>query len=238
MKKSTHIKEKLKYLTKKGKSEKLGMESLRETLEVLKVRGGQAGREQKKILAASVTSMDYGVPELGLNSREEKEVIEMKKQLISGEQKVLVVPLKATRQVFPPEVHQIAQQHWENITVVEPAKPRRLKTTVRDGDETTPPRYQTMTNDETYQSFKENCSNQVKQIMEKHSEKRMAAIMKRPASQDREYRLQYAQESLPGKFPSPSWWLEQRPKEVKMMQDHTTGLCKVNFYSLFSILKK
>ena len=37
------------------------------------------GREQKKILAVSVTSMENGVPELGLSSGEEKEVIEMKK---------------------------------------------------------------------------------------------------------------------------------------------------------------
>ena len=116
------------------------MESLKETLEALKIRGGHAGREQKKILAASVTSMEYGVPELGLSSREEKEVIEMKKQLMSGEQKVLVVPLKATRQVFPTEVQQIAQQHWENITVVEPAKHQRIKKAVRDGEETAPPR--------------------------------------------------------------------------------------------------
>ena len=93
-----------------------------------------------------------------------------------------------------------------------------------------------MTNDETYQSFKDNCSNEVKNIMEKHSKERMAATLKRPESQDREYRLHYAQESLPGKFPSPSWWLWQRPQEVKMMHDHTTGLCKVRFISLFIVL--
>ena len=158
VKKSTHFKEKLRHLTKKDKSEKLGMESLKETLEALTVGGGHMGREQKKILAVSVTSMEYGVPELGLSSGEEKEVIEMKTKLMSGEEKVLEVPHKATRQVFPPGVKQIAQQHWEDITVVEPAKHRQLRKAVRDGEEITPSHYKTMTNDETYQSFKENCS--------------------------------------------------------------------------------
>ena len=136
------------------------------------------GREQKKILAVSVTSMEYGVPELGLSSGEEKEVIEMKKKLMSGEEKVLEVPHKATRQVFPPGVKQIAQQHWEDIIVVEPAKHHQLRKAVRDGEEITPSRYQTMTNDETYQSFKENCSTQVRLIMEEHSKERIATAMK------------------------------------------------------------
>ena len=48
------------------------MESLKETLEALTVGGGHMGREQKKILAVSVMSMEYDVPELGLSSREEK----------------------------------------------------------------------------------------------------------------------------------------------------------------------
>ena len=29
------------------------------------------------------------------------------------------------------------------------------------------------------------------------------------------------------KFPSKTWFLEQRPPEVKIINDHTTGLCKV-----------
>ena len=37
---------------------------------------------------------------------------------------------------------------------------------------------ETMTNDETYQSFKENCSTQVRLIMEEHSKERIATAMK------------------------------------------------------------
>ena len=219
VKESPRFKEKLQHLTKKEKSNKIGMESLRETMETLKVVGSQQGREQKKILAASVTSLEFGVPELGLSSREEKQVLEMKRQLISGEQLVLSVPTKETRKVFPQEVQQ----------VVEPTKHRRLSKAVKYGEETVPTRYQTMTNDETYDSLKENYTPKIQEIMQKHSQERCFAALKRPDSQDKEYRLRYALESLPQKFPSPSWWLQQRPKEVKKMHDHSTGLCNVLF---------
>ena len=55
---STHFKEKLRHLTKEDKSEKLGMESLKEILEALMVRGSRIGREQNKILVAKVRSME------------------------------------------------------------------------------------------------------------------------------------------------------------------------------------
>ena len=44
------------------------MNSLRETFEALKNSNSKEAREQKKILAAAVTSLEYGVPNLGLTS--------------------------------------------------------------------------------------------------------------------------------------------------------------------------
>ena len=52
---------------------------------------------------------------------------------------------------------------------------------------------------------------------------------KRPDSEDKRWRLQYAEEVLPGKFPGLQWFLDIKPPEVKLMHDHTTGLCKVIF---------
>ena len=38
--------------------------------------------------------------------------------------------------------------------------------------------------------------------------------------------MKYAEE-IPNRFPSITWYLEAKPSEVKWMNDHTTGLCKV-----------
>ena len=151
----------------------------------------------------------------------------MKRQLISGEKNVLKCLDNEKRQVFPREVKEVAIKHWEEITVTEPGKHKRLTKAVKDGEETAPVRYQTMTNEETFESFKDNCSNDVKVVMEKYAQERLAAYRRRPESEDKEYRLNYAENVLPNKFLSQRWWLEQPPKEVKPMHDHTTGLCKV-----------
>ena len=79
-----------------------------------------------------------------------------------------------------------------------------------------------MTNQESYDSFKESCSDKVGEVMR-------AVYEKRNESADKEYRLQYTEEKLPFIFPGISWWLQQRPPEVVPMDDHTTGLCKVKF---------
>jgi hypothetical protein len=129
--------------------------------------------------------------------------------------------------VFPTKVNEVAQKRWEEITVTEPAKHRRLRKVVKDGEETVPTKYQTMTNDECYQSFKESCTQEIGFIMKEHARQIVQTHSKRPDSTDKQWRLKYATEELPRKFPSLSWFVDQRPAEVKMMHDHTTGLCKV-----------
>ena len=98
---------------------------------------------------------------------------------------------------------------------------------MQDGKEISPIRYQTMTNEETYQAFKESCSMEIKTNMESFARQKMAVYLKQPESQNQQQRLQYAEQSLPNKFPSFSWWMEHRPPEVKPLHEHTTGLCKV-----------
>ena len=84
-----------------------------------------------------------------------------------------------------------------------------------------------MTNEEAYQSFKENCTEQVRALMEEHSKNILEKVLKRPESADKEYRIQLARDRMPDRFPGVSWFLEQRPPEVKACNDHATGLCKV-----------
>ena len=166
------------------------------------------------------------MPDLGLNWREENISYEMKRMLLSGQEKILRVPNKAVRQVLPAAVADVATRYWEQITILEGAKHRRLTTVVKDGEETVPTRYQTTTDDEAYLGFKETCADEVSHIMLEYSKEQKEKYGKRQDSADNEYRLKYA-ESLPEKFPSKSWFIEQRPPEVKMIHDHSTGLCKV-----------
>ena len=91
-----------------------------------------------------------------------------------------------------------------------------------------------MTDDEAYLGFKELCAAKVSDIMTEYSKEQKEKYGKQQDSADKEYRLKYV-ESLPHKFPSKSWFIEQRPLEVKMMNDHSTGLCKVGKLS-FQIL--
>ena len=76
----------------KERSEMTVIDSVRETLDKLRLNNNRASREQQLVIAAAVTSLEYGVPELGLNRKEEKLVMGMKKKLMQGEDKVLMKP--------------------------------------------------------------------------------------------------------------------------------------------------
>ena len=106
--------------------------------------------------------------------------MQMKRQLVSGEENILKCPEKEVRQAFPPKVKEVAIKHWEEITVTEPAKHKRLTKAVKDGEETAPVRYQTMTNEETFESFKESCSDNVKVVIMEFTQERLAVDRRCP----------------------------------------------------------
>ena len=223
---SSEYAERLRHLSKKEKSAVLGLQEAHNTVKILGKTSGKVSKDQKKVIAASLTSLQYGVPDLGLSWREESIAYEMKRRLINGQDNILRVPNRAVRQVLPVAVTEVAARYWDQITILEGAKHRRITTVVKDGEETVPTRYQTTTDDEAYLGFKETCADEVSSIMLEYSKEQKAKYENRQDSADKEYRLKYA-ESLPGKFPSKSWFIEQRPPEVKMIHDHSTGLCKV-----------
>ena len=245
-------KDSLGLLRKQGKSELLVMESVCQTLEALRVSKTKESKEQQLVIAASLSSVKYGVPSLGFNTRDKKEATEMKNRLLSGEDKVLKGAEMSPRQHFPPEVAKVGKDHWNEITITEPAKHLSLTKAVKDGDETLPDRlfltllaptgalviffdifrWQTMTNEEAYESFKENCREPVRALIEEHGKNMLEKVSKRPDSVDKDYRIALAWDWIPDRFPSLSWFLEQRPPEVKACNDHATGLCKVR-QSLF-----
>ena len=234
---SSEFDSRLKHLTRKEKSEVVSLCEVKKTIKLLRQIPGKEAKDQIKIIAASLTSEKYGVPELDFNWREEKVISEMKTRLLSGQDNILTVPQKKTRKVLPTAVADIATKYWELITTLEPSKHRHLKTVVMDGSEAIPTRYQTTTDEEAYQGFQEKCSEEIMEIMTKHGQEMYEKFSTRRDSRDKEYKLRHALE-LGKKFPSKTWFLGQRPPEVKMINDHTTGLCKVSslMFRLFQYL--
>ena len=219
------FKDRVKHLSRKEKAEIVALQSARDTIKALDENPSKEGREQKKLLVSSLTSLVFGPPEFGLSGREVEEVTEMKRKLMTGEEKVLKVPSKPHKEMYPPEVTQVAKEHWEEITQVDPSKIKRKA--LKDGEETVATRYQLTTNEEAFHCFKDQCSEKVEQIMTKEAKHQEDTLVKRKDSADKENRLKYVRTLLPKKFPGQSWFIEQRPPEVKLMNDHTTGVCKV-----------
>ena len=127
--------DRIQNLSKQDRSEIVAMKELRKTMDQLKINNTKESREQQKVLAASVTSLEFGVPNLSLHPRVEKEVLEMKRQLLEGKESILNSPEKEIKQMFPLDVKNIAVKYWEEITVTEPGKHRRFSKTVKDKDE-------------------------------------------------------------------------------------------------------
>ena len=54
-----------------------------------------------------------------------------------------------------------------------------------------------MTNEEAYQSFKETCTEEVRSLMAEHGRKLLQEVSKRPASRDKDYRMELARDKIP-----------------------------------------
>ena len=176
----------------------------------------------------------FGTPALPGHSswRLDEEAKEMKQKLMTGVDPILTPPAKARKDMFPPAVKQMAREHWLSTTIPEPSVNRRMKRKERplkEGEqaaETVPTRWQHMTAEEQYSSFKEDCEEKVRVEMDKKAATDGVKVSKRPESEDKTRRLERLVE-VPGYFPGRKWYSEQKPEEVKPLVDHTTGLCRV-----------
>ena len=119
----------------------------------------------------------------------------------------------------------------------------RVKSAIKDGDELIPAIYKTMTDDEAYEMFKDIYSEEVKQAMVDHCNEDRANLNQRKDSAMKQKRLEQL-DKKECRFPSLSWFIQQKPKETKFMSDHCTGLCKdceqpqLNLESLVKYMKK
>ena len=67
VKESSVMKDRLSQLTPHQRSKDIMFESVRETMEALKLNPSKESKEQQKIIAAAVTSLEFGTPDLGLS---------------------------------------------------------------------------------------------------------------------------------------------------------------------------
>ena len=227
----------LSHLSNEERSQRLVMKNIRDSLNELE-KTPEGRKESKKIIAA-VSHPVFGDPGLELNWKVKHDTKQMKENLLTGITKTLELPEKKKRKHFPDRVEAIADEHWKENTIVEPAKHR----SVRDEGETVPTRYQDKTDQECYESFKEDCSEKIKIEMTKVAQEMKLSLVNRPNTLDKQRRMEYA-ESLPNKFPSFDWYIDRRPPETKPLCDHTTGLChvcessKLNFSNIVQVAKR
>ena len=176
-----------------------------------------------------------------MSKKQKLQCKKVKENLLTGKTATLKLPDKNKRQIYPKSVEVIAREHWLENTIPEPAK--HTGKAIEEGGQTVPTRYQDKTDKECYENFKEECEEKVKVKMTKVANEMISNLTNRPDTMDKQRRLEYAQ-SLPDKFPSPDWYIAQRPAETKPLCDHTTGLCHVcesakqNFSSLVQAVKK
>ena len=71
-------------VSKHERSEIFVMQSFMETLKLLSHDQSHEAKTQRKIIGASLTSLEFGVPKIGLTRREEQDAMEMKKNLCQG----------------------------------------------------------------------------------------------------------------------------------------------------------
>ena len=80
----------------------------------------------------------------------------MKSKLLSGENSDLQPRARESSDYFPSPVKDIAERRWrKDCTVIEPGKHTIPKAAIKDGDETIPAIYQTLTDRECYAVFED-----------------------------------------------------------------------------------
>ena len=235
VKTSKNLKRKIDHLTYEDRANKLVLQSVSNTIAQLRQTPGSAARDQLKVVLSSTTHHRWGTPALEekLSWRLKKEAKEMKINLLTGKEPLLTPPPKKKRKVIPEEVEDIAVKHWTETTIPEPSVQRRMKRKEKkkkrskeETEEIVPTRWQHLSQREQYANFKDECSSDISEVMKKHGEESISKLESRPDSEDKQRRLELYR-NMHEKFPSESWYLDQKPPEVKPLCDHTTGLCRI-----------
>ena len=236
---SEAYKERLHHLTFAERSKRLVLQNIEDSLKELEKT--KEGRRDADIVIAAVSHATFGHPGLNITKDKAYKTKKAKENLLTGKATTLKLPESKKRQMFPDSVKAIALNHWMENTIPEPAK--QFGKTIEEGGEIVSTRYQDKTDRECYMNFVEECQEKIKMEMKKVADQIMISLSTRPDTADKKRRLEYAI-SLPDKFPSQDWFIQQRPKETKPLCNHTTGLChlceaaKQNFSTIVNAVKR
>ena len=220
------FKMKLENLPNSKKSEKRILKNVNETLRLLRESGTHEANEQRKVITSALYDARFGFPKLNETRATKTEAKNLKSNLRSGVSQDLKPSKRNSSDYFPDSVKQIADKCWRtNCTVVEPGKHSRPKANIKDGTETIPAIYQTLTDKEAYATFEDMYKQDVSAAMEVECLGLMEKLNKSSDSIQKQKKMEFVQRKKT-RFPSMSWFLSQKPKETKARSDHCTGLCR------------
>ena len=238
------FKDKIKHLSKAEKSTKRIVKNLKETLSGLRNDSSRKAFEQRVTLVASVTDHRYGIPDVGETVNVKIAARKLKLDFMRGNKTNLEPNKNKNPERYPPEVFEIAHESWINrSTKPDPAKHARPKTALKDGEETVPTIWQVVTDNEAYEQFKENDAERVREVMQKSCEKLREKYRNNPASENKQ-KIIKTLDRREATFPGKTWFLARKPAQTKMLDDHSTALCKdcvtaqLNFETLYKARKK
>ena len=132
------------------------MKNLNETLSLLQKSSTKDAMEQRKIIASAVFDHRYGYPSINETKYVKQESKSLKTKLLSGDTTDLKPKHRKSLDFFAVSVKEIADKCWRtNCSVVKPGKHSRPKAALKDGVEFVPAIYQTLTDKEAYEAFKD-----------------------------------------------------------------------------------
>ena len=235
---------KIKHLSKTEMSERRIVKNLRETLSELRKDSSREAFNDRVKIVASVVDHRYGEPDLGETRNVYEAAIKLKVEFTGGIKTTLEPARKNAPEHYPPEVFKLAEESWLNrSTTPDPAKHARPQKALRDGKETVPSVYQMVTDDEAYAQFKDNDEERVKQAMQKSCEALRRKYQNRPDSETKRKTFETLARKE-NKFPGKTWFLARKPPQTKILDDHTTALCKdcnsaqMNYETIYKMRKK
>ena len=244
VKEHQYLQEKLSHKSKEEMSSLRALKNLEGVCNDLKKDPSQEAYNLRVILTSSIICPRYGVPKIDETDSVIRAAKKVKKAFCTGEESILRVGGRKKRSVYPTEVNEMAIESWElDGTTVEPNQHSRPETALKDGSDTVPNRLQVLTDDEAYAEFKDKYEEKVKAAMKTQcdSVKEKYKFKPESVSKDRVMKILQRKQEL---FPSKKWFVQRKPPQTKINNDHSTGLCKdchanhLNYERLHKFCKK
>ena len=116
------------HLSFEERAKKLVLQSVSNSIAQLRKTPGRAAKDQEKVIVAPVTHHRWGTPALeeSISWRTKSAAKQMKINLLTGTDALLIPPPMKKRKILPDEVEKLAAKHWMESTIPEPSVHRRI----------------------------------------------------------------------------------------------------------------